>query len=94
MNFTKFEPILAALVLADVPIIAGLVNELASQHPSTVTTLIVAVGLVVLNAAGAWARSKVTPVAKLGAGLKRERAHPDVHTSVGPNPGHKTPRSF
>lgn len=65
MSFTKFEPVLAALVLADIPIVTAFVNELASAHTSTITSVILAAGIAALNAAAVWARSKVTPVAKI-----------------------------
>lgn len=81
MNLTKYEPVLAALVLADVPLIVAFVNELATAHPSTITTLLVGVAIVALNAAAAWARSRVTPVVRV---KERERTSWGANTTSPP----------
>ena len=68
--FLRREPIVAALIAANAPLLTGFVGSLEEGAPWWVQVLL-GLGLVALNGAGAAARSAVTPTAKprLGDGL-------------------------
>ena len=61
--FLKREPIIAALIAANAPLVAGLAGSLEEGAPWWVQCLL-GLGLVVVNGAGAAARKAVTPTAR------------------------------
>jgi hypothetical protein len=68
------EPVLAAIAASATPIVAVLMIELVFTRGTTLTIVLLAVALVVLNAAGIVARRAVSPCpAALAAGRCAER---------------------
>ena len=60
-NIFQREPVIAAVITADVPLVISFLNELGAKHTDPLTAVLVGGGTVLLNALAAFVRSKVTP---------------------------------